>query len=153
MRPNATKLLAHDFLKDVAEQQVRMNSSSFSSPRAGDGPPRDGGMAIPTSLPLTDPLEESAQSVSTGDVLHSIEEAVENEPPTPVINSARRESTQSESMGEHGEAEINECDRISADAVEWARGKDIEIIHNLLSRGVRVRGAARFADSVFGSSF
>jgi len=48
---------------------------------------------------------------------------------------------------------INECDRISADAVEWARGKDIEIIHNLLSRGVRVRGAARFADSVFGSSF
>ena len=111
MRPNATKLLAHDFLKDGAEQQVRMNSSSFSSPRAGDGPPRDGGMAIPTSLPLTDPLEESTQSVSTGDVLHSIEEAVENEPPTPVINSARRESTQSESMGEHGEAEINECDR------------------------------------------
>ncbi|KAK0108413.1 hypothetical protein ONS95_003221 [Cadophora gregata] len=48
---------------------------------------------------------------------------------------------------------INECDRISADAVEWARGKDIEIIHNLLSRGIQVRGAARFADSVFGSSF
>ncbi|PVH80762.1 hypothetical protein DL98DRAFT_515158 [Cadophora sp. DSE1049] len=48
---------------------------------------------------------------------------------------------------------INECDRISADAVEWARGKDIEIIYNLLSRGIQVRGAARFADSVFGSSF
>ncbi|KAL2071543.1 hypothetical protein VTL71DRAFT_12778 [Oculimacula yallundae] len=48
---------------------------------------------------------------------------------------------------------INECDRISADAVEWARGKDIEIIHNLMSRGTQVRGAARFADSVFGSSF
>ncbi|KAH9213407.1 hypothetical protein DL95DRAFT_339186 [Leptodontidium sp. 2 PMI_412] len=48
---------------------------------------------------------------------------------------------------------INECDRISADAVEWARGKDIEIIHNLLSQGTRVRGAARFADSVFGSIF
>ncbi|KAH7350943.1 hypothetical protein BKA65DRAFT_549929 [Rhexocercosporidium sp. MPI-PUGE-AT-0058] len=48
---------------------------------------------------------------------------------------------------------INECDRISADAVEWARGNDIEIIHNLVSQGISVRGAARFADSVFGSSF
>ncbi|CZT41223.1 uncharacterized protein RSE6_00942 [Rhynchosporium secalis] len=49
---------------------------------------------------------------------------------------------------------INGCDSISADAIEWARGKEgVEIIHNLMSRGVKSRASARFADSVFGSSF
>lgn len=48
---------------------------------------------------------------------------------------------------------INDCEMIGIDAVEWARGKDIEVIHNFVGQGVRMRVHARFADSVFANSF
>ncbi len=48
---------------------------------------------------------------------------------------------------------INDCGMIGIDAVEWARGKDIEVVHNFAGHGVRMKVPTRFADSVFANRF
>ena len=66
LRPNASRLLQHDFMRDVADTQIRHTSSSFDSPRqapAGHAPPA-------AELPLTDDVDAAADSLhlnSTGD--------------------------------------------------------------------------------------
>lgn len=44
---------------------------------------------------------------------------------------------------------INDCEKIGTDAVEWARGKGVDVLHSFPSQGGAGRGSQRFADGVF----
>ncbi|PBP18355.1 F-box domain protein [Diplocarpon rosae] len=44
---------------------------------------------------------------------------------------------------------MNHCESVGVDAVDWARGKGVEVMHNFGGQGVQVRVRPRFADSVF----
>lgn len=118
LRPNASKLLQHDFVRDVADTQIRNTSSSFDSPRKAPA----AHISPVTELQFTHDGDSGADSLhanSTGDVLQSIEE-VQEEPQTPVSRptdridartSDRRRSNVSDSesnLGAGNESTINE---------------------------------------------
>lgn len=48
---------------------------------------------------------------------------------------------------------INGCESISADAVQWARSKGIEVHHNLVGQGLQMRLHPTFRDSAFANNF
>ncbi|KAI9055609.1 hypothetical protein LZ554_000554 [Drepanopeziza brunnea f. sp. 'monogermtubi'] len=47
---------------------------------------------------------------------------------------------------------INGCDSISIDAVQWARGKDVEVNHNFVGQGVQMRQHPSIRDSAFANN-
>lgn len=99
LRPNASRLLQHDFVRDVAGTQIRHTSSGFDSPNnkaqdANAPPAADLGLALQDSFGAS-AAADSLHASSTGDVLQSIEEV--QEPPTPLgregINGTEEEAT------------------------------------------------------------
>ncbi|KAI6709791.1 hypothetical protein JHW43_007682 [Diplocarpon mali] len=47
---------------------------------------------------------------------------------------------------------MNHCESVSVDAIDWARGQGVEVIHNFVGQGVQMRVRPRFADSIFATS-
>jgi|EP01043_Picozoa_sp_COSAG02_P037407 hypothetical protein len=122
LRPNASRLLQHDFVRDVAGTQIRHTTPGFDSPdskaQGGNAPP-----AAEIGLALQDGLGggaagDSLHGGSTGDVLQSIEEVPE--PPTPaaretdrasddaVMSDRRRSNASDSDMGAGNESTINQ---------------------------------------------